>query len=358
MKIALLNLPVDNNFGGNLQRYALVKVLQDMGHEVVHINLRYDYSKSFVGKLWTMFRRFAGNCYHLRWRPLLPEWEYKKQLRYVDKFYNRYIPHTEIYGKDFKEKFKLLPQFDFYIVGSDQVWRKRMTRVNGYGISTYFLDFLSEDQKRIAYGVSLGTNEIELTNDEINELKKLYEKFDAVSVREQSALHLFDNFQWTKPKAENVLDPTMLLTSSDYCRLIDNAKTKKCNGDMFCYILDMDDEKKNKIQQLETEMKLTSFLYSINTEPKNLVSIEQWLRAFRDSKFVVTDSFHGLVFSIIFHKPFFLFRNEIRGNERFDAMKDLFGLDYNVANQDYTSVEVALEAMREKSIKFLRQNLK
>lgn len=64
MKIALLNLPVDNNFGGNLQRYALVKVLQDMGHEVVHINLRYDYSKSLAKKLWIMFRRFASNSIH------------------------------------------------------------------------------------------------------------------------------------------------------------------------------------------------------------------------------------------------------------------------------------------------------
>lgn len=358
MKIALLNLPVDNNFGGNLQRYALVKVLQDMGHEVVHINLRYDYSKSFVGKLWTMFRRFAGNCYHLRCRPLLPEWEYKNKLRYVDKFYNRYIPHTEIYGKDFKEKFKLLPQFDFYIVGSDQVWRKRMTGVNGYGISTYFLDFLSDDQKRIAYGVSLGTNEDELLDDEITKLKGLYEKFCAVSVREKTALNIFDKYHWINPHAVSVLDPTMLLSASDYCHLIDNAKTTQCNGDMFCYILDMEDEKKSKIDQLKTEMNLTPFVYSIDDKQKNLVSIEQWLRAFRDCKFVVTDSYHGLIFSIIFRKPFYLFRNKNRGNARFDAVRDLFGLDLNNSIQDYSFIDSILNEMKERSVDFLNQNLK
>lgn len=119
----------------------------------------------------------------------------------------------------------------------------------------------------------------------------------------------------------------------------------------------MDDEKKNKIQQLETDMKLKSFVYTINTESKYIVSIEQWLRAFRDSKFVVTDSFHGLVFSILFNKPFFLFRNEFRGNERFDSLKELLGLDFNSTTQDYISVEAKLDTMREKSINFLRRHL-
>ena len=358
MKIALLTLPVDNNFGGNLQRYALVKTLQDMGHEVVHINLRYDYTCSLIRKLLQMFKRFASNCLHLRWEPLLPEWRYKKSLCYVDKFYNCYIPHTDPFGKDFKTKCKSFSKYDVYIVGSDQVWRKCMTMVNDYGISLYFFDFLPDNQKRIAYGVSLGTSEIELTDNEIDGLRALYERFGAVSVREQSSLNVFENFGWTKPKAENVLDPTMLLSTSDYCHLIDNAKTKRCDGDMFCYILDMNEDKQNKISQLESEMNLTSFIYTIGTESKNMVSIEQWLRAFRDSKFVVTDSFHGLVFSILFHKPFYLFKNKFRGNERFDSIRDLLGLNFNVTTQDYNSVESVLNSIREKSINFLKQSLK
>lgn len=358
MKIALLNLPVDNNFGGNLQRYALVKTLQNMGHDVVHINLRFDFPCPLVRKLWRMFKCFVSNCLHLRWKPLLPEWEYKRSLRYIDVFYNRYIPHTKAFARDFREQFQSLPKFDAYIVGSDQVWRKSMTKGNDYGLSLYFFDFLQDNQKRIAYGVSLGSSKIELSDDEIIGLRSLYEKFSAVSVREQSALQMFESFRWTTPKAENVLDPTLLLTSSDYSQLIDNAQTKQCKGDMFCYILDMDDEKKLKISQLEKEMKLTSFMYTIDTKPKKMVSIEQWLRAFRDSKFVVTDSYHGLIFSIIFHKPFYLFRNEIRGNERFDAMKDLLGLDFNSPTQDYTSIDTVLSSMQKKSIDFLNRNLK
>lgn len=176
MKIALLNLPIDNNYGGNLQRYALVKTLQDLGHDVVHINLRFDFSGSLVQKLWLMIQWFGSNCRRLRWHSLLPEWEYKKSLRNIDVFYNRYIPHTEEFRQDFKTKCKSLPPFDMYIVGSDQVWRKLMTGANGFGLSMYFFDFLPDNQNRIAYGVSLGTNENELTNDEINALKSLYEK--------------------------------------------------------------------------------------------------------------------------------------------------------------------------------------
>lgn len=358
MKIALLNLPYDNNYGGNLQRYALMKILQDMGHDVTHINLRFHrqlpwYKKPFVYVKRLLKKILLNHHTHINQEKELNE-TYKQLCSVTDSFYEKYIEHTDVIT-DIKE-LRNLTGYDSYIVGSDQVWRKKIA--NKY-LQTMFLDFLSNDKssKRIAYAVSMGTTENELNSKEIFYLGALYKRFDAVSVREQSSLSLFETYGWTDPEASVSLDPTLLLNKEDYIALINNAKTKPSEGKIFCYILDDSKEKQKLIEDKEKELEMISFRISL--KGNNSVSIEQWLRSFNDAEYVITDSYHGLLFSIIFRKPFYLFKNQYRGNARFDSVLDTFGFSADADNSefDWNQLSNQLDDKRNQSLAFLSKVL-
>lgn len=341
MKIALLNLPYDNNYGGNLQRYALMKVLQDMGHDVTHINLRFGYHLPWYKKPFSYTKRvflkyLFGKDIKINQECHLRQ-QYAERCAVTEPFYQRYIKHTDPITD--LRKLKDLHGFDAFVVGSDQVWRKKIA---GKYLCTMFLDFLPADAavKRIAYGVSLGVAENELNQEEISRLSELYKRFDAVSVREDSALDLLIDYGWTNPQAIQVLDPTLLLTKDDYMQLIDNASTVPSKGNMFCYILDKTEEKSHLIKQKATELQLKPFELGLSDDKP--ASIEQWLRSFADAEYVITDSYHGLVFSIIFRKSFYLIKNEFRGNARFDSLEALF-ID-SLAKKKNNSVNIKLSS--------------
>lgn len=355
MKIALLNLPFDSNFGGNLQRYALITILQRNGYNVEHINLRFNYKLPWYKKPFSYSKRIIKKLIYHESKPIFLEQQMTRNAIRKNKateiFYNKYIPHTSIINN--KKELSLLPKYDAYIVGSDQVWRKSMTRA--YGLSTYFFDFLKNDSSRkIAYGVSLGSDQNELTPTEIKELGYLYKQFSAVSVRETSSISLFQNYKWTSPQAIQVLDPTLLLSKEDYDKLIDEGNTHLSSGEVFCYILDKNIEKEKIILKISDQLKLKPFY--INLEGNT--SIEQWLRSFQDAKHVITDSFHGLVFSIIFNKPFTLIRNEKRGNARFDSLLKTFKISANEQDIDWKTINLRIQQEKEKAIAFLMQALK
>lgn len=354
MKIALLNLPFDSNFGGNLQRYALITFIKSLGHDIEHINLRHNYKLPWYKIPFAYSKRILRKIFTKDKRPILLENYIKKidnkRNQAANIFYKKYIPHTqEITQK--KELYKL-PNYDIYIVGSDQVWRKKMT--SQFGLSTYFLDFIKNQKViKVAYSVSLGSSNNELTPKEIKNLGKLYKQFNAVSVREDSAVKLFQSYKWIKPTAIHTVDPTFLLSQKNYIKLINSGNTYPSNGNLFCYILDINNDKKRIIHETAKKLELKPFFITIDEN----VSIEQWLRAFHDSKYVITDSYHGLVFSIIFNKPFLLLENEKRGNARFESILKMFNLKANSEKYDWNYINLTIKKEQERSIIFLQKAL-
>lgn len=358
MKIALLNLQYDNNYGGNLQRYALVTVLQGMGHDVTHLNLRFNYiKKRWYSQLYRIIRGFAVKM--IKREKIGVFEDYKRQIAYnrkcavTDVFYNKYVNHTKPIF--FKRDLCRYLNYDVFMVGSDQVWRKKIAAI--YGISTFFFDYLPDDseKKRIAYGVSFGTDINELDKQDLSFLTPLYRKFDAVSVREDSALDLIDSYHWYSPKPIQVLDPTLLLNKYNYSLLIDNGKTHPLKGNLFCYILDMTAEKQKLIDNISEQKKLKPFVIGINdTQP----SVEQWLRSFRDSDYVITDSYHGFVFATIFNKPFTLIQNAFRGNARFNSLIHTLYKDTSIDNPCWDRVNQNIKNWQSISYSFLNCNLR
>ena len=326
MRVALLNLPFDNNYGGNLQRFALIYLIRSLGHDVVHINLqRKPAIKWYIRPLSLAKRLFYKYVRNIS--VPINEKEYIQYLRNLyngeaTKFYNQYVKHTEVcYGVEDVKRI-CLGKFDAYIVGSDQVWRYSMTKY--LGIKNYFLDFLiKEDVIRIAFSVSLGTKENEYPENLLDELRELYGKFNAVSVRELSAIDMFNQYNFNHPRAQVTLDPTFLVDIDVYDNIILNHSVlPMTKNKIYCYILDYSEEKEKYIKEESKRRKMELEVDGISLKTK-LPSIPQWLSNIKESEFVITDSYHGLVFSLIYRKKYICLLNSSRGNARF---MDLFSL--------------------------------
>lgn len=369
MRIGILTLPFNNNYGGYLQAYALMTVIKQLGHEPTMIMRRHDkpkVSKSF--KIKYALKGMVKSILHGKRFPVVYDVEtgFRHKGKNMLKFVNRYImPQTPyLYSKDELRKY-CEGKFGAYIVGSDQVWRA----IYVPDIKNYFLDFTEGwNVKRIAYAASFGTDEPEYSEEQIQQCKKLVGVFDGVSFREKSGHLVFSTFGWNAKVEGVVLDPTMLLTANDYQKVLP-SKSSEARGKIFYYVLDRNEQTNTILNQVTQT--LNKELYGISDIQKGnepLASIEEWLTDIRDSEFVVTDSFHGMVFSIIFHKPFIVLVNKDRGADRFQNLLSLLGLSdrlllansqiENIDDQiDWKKIDKKIMCFKGKSILFLRKSL-
>lgn len=374
MRIGVLTLPLHNNFGGILQAYALQKVLKKQGHKSTLIDLQRYVSIGPWYKRYPIYIKRGINRYILG-KDIIVKADVEQNrvpktiAKYTEPFIEKHI--RRVYTKDFsniREK-----DFNVLIVGSDQIWRPKYFYSK---IENAYLDFAKEWKiKRITYAASFGTEEWEYTEEQTNNCATLLKKFNAVSVRESSAVQLCnDNFG---VKAEHVLDPTMLLCKEDYIKLFKDYNTAQSDGNLFCYILDEGEEKKSIIDFIAKEKGLKPFY--VNSRYEELDApleeriqqpVEKWLRAFYDAEFVITDSFHACVFSIIFNKPFIVYGNRERGLARFKSLLSIFGLEERIVSTKEESIKAISEPIdwervnevhrqwKEKSMSFLNNNLK
>lgn len=384
MKIAILTLPLHYNYGGNLQCYALIRTLQKLGHEVYNIaiiqnqqlpplKLRpYLYTKRFINKL--LGRKYS--CIFAEQKVIKDR---NIVHKYADEFIKKNIPSTPHQYKDSLSLNELNKyKFNAIIVGSDQVWRPKYAFPD---IRSFFLNFLENNQQtlRIAYAASFGTDINEYTEQEMHDCGSLIEKFNAVSVRENSALHLIhDVFKWNCPTPPQlVLDPTMLLEKEEYMKLVPANIKQDSAKDLFYYILDMTPDKKNLIDHICKDKRLEKFtVFPKSTLPNSKVEnriippVEDWIQGFNRAELVITDSFHGCIFSIIFNKPFIVFANEKRGIARFHSLLKMFNLedrlitnfaDFRQKRMDstinWTEVNTIMETKKRESVSFLQKAL-
>lgn len=368
MRIAILTLPLHINYGGILQAYALQTVLKRMGHEVCLIEEKQRTARLPLWKAPLSYgKRILKNIMGCS-VPIFYEQKINRETLMIrqntDLFINKYITRRIVANfSDISET-----DFDAIVVGSDQIWRPKYFPQ----VANAYLDFTEGwNVKRIAYAVSFGTNEWEYSREQTEHCKELVKQFDAVSVRESSGIDMCREHFGIE--IQHVLDPTMLLKKEDYIYLFKNTDIPKSNGTLLYYMLDDSPEKRVVVNKLADENGFKIFRVnaeddiSLPIEKKIAPPIEQWLRGFYDAEFVVTDSFHACVFSIIFNKPFIAFGNVIRGMSRFSSLLSMFGLedrlriemsDYIVnGGIDWNRVNSLLNKKRESSIKFLVNSL-
>ena len=376
MKIGIITLPLHNNYGGILQAYALQTVLKRMGHDAVVIDKSREIKLPILSfsRYFLYFKLLAHKVLVDRNTTIF--WdrkhnrEYKAMSTYTLPFIQQYIKRFTA-ARDYSNIEQ--GDFDAFVVGSDQVWRPKYFGQNI--ISNAFLSFAKDwDIKRISYAASFGTEEWEYTEAQTSECKEWIKKFDAVSVRESSAVKLCK--EHLDVDALHVLDPTMLLSATDYIQLFKDANSPQSPGSLMCYILDETEDKQKVVSNVEETLNLTAFSvnskYEVCTAPleeRIQPPVETWLRGFYDAKFVVTDSFHACVFSILFEKPFIVYGNKDRGMARFHSLLSIFGLENRLVTSsaeaqkvisvpiDWSLVNAKKKELQEKSFNFLRNNL-
>lgn len=362
-RIGLLTMPVKENYGGIVQIAALYAFLENKGYTPYLIRKKYDEK--------TSKRLFRWILSH---NPLYFLYDYKnltkreKQSSKLQSFIADFFVNKTALSFNKEQYQSSVQNLDAVIVGSDQVWRYKYVRTN---YKYYFLDYLPSKTKKIAYAASFGVDEWEGNEETVQNVEKLLAQFKAVSVREKTGVAICnDTFHCNK--AQHVLDPTFLPEVSFYNKLIDKEKIQK-KVRLFSYVLDNSNFVKeviahaSKSLNLEIDtIKLTDYKFSTNP------SIAEWLYHFREADFVITDSFHGTVFSILFNKQFICIGNKKRGYTRFESLLSLLNLnnrlifDYNVENInsllnnriDYNAVEVLKQKHIETSKEFLLNSLK
>lgn len=376
MKVGMVTMPQHTNYGGILQAYALKTAIGSLGHEVTVFDQK---NKTWFPPLWkapfmytkrALLRVLKGS----KGPEVFREFRLKREFSIVS---SRLAPFVSkelsprVLGSytEIKEG-----EYDAFVVGSDQVWRP----CNFDPIQDAFLRFAKGwNVRRVSYAASFGTSELEYEYVLLEECAELLGAFDAVSVREDSGVQLCDEW-FDCEKAVHVLDPVMLLDVEHYKRLAEDAAVRKSKGKIATYILDRSKVKDN----------VTAFvtrctgkeIADLSVYPKDrylplkdriVPPIEEWIAGFEDADFVVTDSFHGCVMSILFHKPFLVIGNSARGLSRVLSLLNIFGLESRLVEgidpdddgegwlmeMDWDSVDAILEQWRVKSKAFLSDAL-
>lgn len=357
MKIGILTLPPNNNYGGILQGWALQTILKEFGHEVdlfIYSPLVKHNLKSELYRIKHSISKLVRNFLHYK--------NNKNTTNHLERFVREKINTKSI--SNLQEINNL--DYDAIVVGSDQIWRQIMFSGLWKCVDhTYpFLSFITKPSViRIAYAASLGLNMWTFDPMMREKIHCELEKFSGVSVREVSAIEIMQEAVGVKP--EFVLDPTMLLSDDHYIKLTEGipySHEKK----IISYILDANSDTQEIINAVQQSTNLKC--KELNLRSPHKIPIEEWIAEIASAKLVITDSFHGCVFSIIFRKPLIIIGNENRGNARFDSLIHVFGLQKNLVpsvnhynmNNNYClpdDIDSRICDLREQSISFLMKSL-
>lgn len=267
---------------------------------------------------------------------------------------------------------------DGFIIGSDQVWN--------YGISKHtrkmmYLDFASDEKKKIAYAASFGHGVDFAPEDERIRISKLMARFDGISVRESDGVRLCEEYYGIR--AVQVLDPVFLLETRYWEELVKKSDKAEKEKYLFTYILDPTDEKRSAIQHVAGKLgnlKIVNildglpWLFSKNEKLMNLpncvrdAQVEDWLCLIRNAEYVITDSCHGASFALIFRKPFMAIVNRRRGYSRFASLSKLLKFEDRLVTDisqvfsndklldpiDYSVINQILDSERKRSLDWLK----
>lgn len=371
MKASIITLHTVNSFGSVLQTYATQKVFQKLGLEVEFVDYwrecnseKYYLDKFLEGPKMLTYQKYWDH-FLLRDLTRLPlRFMMKRTRRPMRKFINKYINLSPRSYNSSDELDENPPLADIYVTGSDQVWNS----IHNQGIEyPYFLTFAPQNKLRIAYASSIGRETLD--KEEKKEMVNLLERFQYISVREQSAVNLLKEMG---VKSKLVLDPTLMLTKEEWLEIA----SSKLDDKPYLLIFQLN---KNKMMDdyaiklaRNNEWNIVRISPSITAKLKGKEHIV-WpdvgalLSYFNNSACILTDSFHATAFAINFSRNFLVVLPP-RFSTRLTSILDLFGLesriitdfqDFDKVNRDidYAAIQKDLQRKREENLGYLHQVL-
>lgn len=381
MKIGILSFTSStNNYGQLLQCYGLETYLRKLGHEAYHV--RYAPEKSKLERMRIPAQRAEMLKSYLNWRSAVNafrklRFRQNDDKREFDSFRSNSLVLSSQRYRSIEELRATPPVADAYIAGSDQIWGSPLSDEDTSG---WFLKFGSPTTKRISYAASIGR---QIKEEDVPRFRECLTDFDSISVRERGAQEVCQRCGYS---AKVVLDPTLLLEADDYQQLIDDAGiVVKSDKYIFAYILNILYARDIHWSQFEKYVSQNGYdvvpVYSsgyysaypiIRNRSAYSPTIPEWLKLIKESEGVVTTSFHGVVFSVLFRRPFIalpLSDSRGKGNDRVTTLLESIGLNARIYNQnmtvseqmnapiDWTSAHRKLSVLRNESRMFLQKAL-
>lgn len=334
MKIGLVSY-YSRNYGALLQGYALQEVLRGLGHEVVAINRGFGVYGNLV---WDFHYNISQRI--------------KKAL--INYPFDDFVKKELIMSPPVLSEENLIrlgKSFDVIISGSDQIWNVDTLKYMQY---YFFLGWVSKGTLKYSYAASFGQGGFCATDAEKKLIGNLLSEYEVLSVRESSGIDICrDEFGL---EALQHLDPTLLLTADKYLSLLKGKK--HFNFPYLCtYVLDVSDDKQTLIDAVKKKYSLDGvdnyaqsvrFKEQLRHRSHRMPTVYQWLFNIANADMVITDSFHGTVFSIIFHKPFLCINNKKRGTARFESLLRSLGLLNRLVDLEKASIETTLTVLEQK----------
>ena len=320
IKIGVIGEHHSQNIGNNLLKYAMFVKLKELGFE-----------PQIIGYL------FPGH-----------------NISTLSKTIN-----IRIINKSFREINR--SDYDILMVNSDQVWRKG----NLFTLDIGFLNFSKNwNITKFIYGASLGSEFWTYERNEDIVLKELLKEFSGISVRENGTIKLVENHLNITPSL--VVDPTLLIDKKYYLDLIKDYKNEFNSNDSYIFVYEVE---KMLSMDLFIKLSVEKLKYKLyRSTASNRDYLKRFIYGIYNCKAVITNSYHGIIFSIIFRKPFVAFNLKYRGNDRFKTLIDIYGLKKRIVSEDNPSnislliepFDVDMKIIDEltiKSIDYLKKNL-
>ena len=360
MKIGLITFHNSNNYGAVLQTLGVQKTIEKLGHEPEILDY-ICYKKRNWYKSFRISKSPKANITNLINFPYLTV-KNKKFKKYVETNYNL-TENTYYSSIDMKD---LNHEFDAFVTGSDQVWNPFNTGFD----KAYLLDFVEDNDKKISYAASFGVANIP---EEFHaEYKRLLSQINNLSVREESGKELVEAIAGKESKV--VLDPTLLITKSEW-QQFSKRHNKVKEKYLLLYTVN---NSKSCCKYAESLAKLMGLkVVRICSDGRDyfnhyqtvIPSPEEYVGLFENAEFVVTNSFHGVAFSINLNKQFYVFLGKgINSHTRMLNLLNICKLRDRIINEDsnievksaidYNTVNKILERNREESLKFLENAFK
>lgn len=337
------------NYGSALTNYALHETLTAMGKTVLMLE-------------WPTRQKITGAYPNTHTR----------------RFANRH------YEMSLRETYDNLERFNYhcesFILGSDQLWNYYSVKENG---NYFFLDFVHPGKRKIAYATSFGHSVSFFPKERQMEISKYLQQFTAISVREKDGVDICRDIFGVH--AVQTLDPVFICDPSAYEKAIADAEVSETAPYVLAYILNPTQEKREALLQVSKELglPLRVILDGQENHEKNraemdlgesvlgTIGVEDWLYYFKNAEFILTDSYHGMCFSLIFHKNFICFGNRLRGMSRFNTLLEITGLCHRMLLEpqrsyihellnetiNYAEIDKHLSAEKQRSFMWLKNAL-
>lgn len=357
MKIGILTMYRSGNYGATLQAYATKQAINENNFgEAEIINYCSDAVKQKIDRRFIKKAGLFGTAV-----ACVEKIYYHPRMKKVNAFIDSYAPAGQLKKEELAA---LSDRYDIFLSGSDQIWNPQIQQ----GDYSYLLDFVDDPKKKRSYGSSFGVRTID--EEYVKQYKKLLSEYHRITVREEAGAELIRDLLGID--VDLVIDPALLLTPEQW---ISKLPERKFKGDyVFSYQMAHSPLIGKIVGKAAKEKKLKAIFVPFpimgfcKCRPVLNLSSMEWLRAIYDSKFVVTDSFHGAVFSIIFRKPFYyvITSNTIRKRlSRLETLLGSLGIENRLVDDvskcdftkeiDYDAVHKKLKEQRDRSLRILKE---